>query len=189
LLSFLQSQKNDADYVRVIVSSTKAYEQLKDLLIPKFLNLFAENTVYIPSLKGRKKEILFFADYFLSFANLEFRKGIKKIAPEFMEKLVNYAWPGNIQELKNTIIKAALLTDDSEIKAGVVPELFGQPAQKSYGPDLRMEALKKQNYEKAKIIEALDLAKGNKTLAASILNIDRKTLYNKIKAYRVDSSD
>ncbi|MDR1517396.1 MAG: response regulator [Dysgonamonadaceae bacterium] len=191
LLCFLRSQKNDAHYVRVVASSTKGLDKLKELLIPKFLDLFKENTVHLPSLKGRKKEILFFADHFLSFANLEFGKSIKKIATEFTDSLVNYAWQGNIQELKNIIIKAVLLSDDSEIKACIVPGLFAPTALSATRrvSDAEMEAMKKQNYEKMKILEALELAKGNKTLAASILNIDRKTLYNKIRAYHVDTLD
>ena len=189
LLSFLQSQKNDGDYTRVIVSSTKTIDDLKATMLPKLLHLFAKDTLHLMPVKGQETEILFFVDHFLSFANSEFGKDIKKIAPEFMEKLLGYDWPGNIQEIKNIIIKAILLTEGPEIKASIIPELFKDSSQDMTAknvPDINMEALKKENYEKTKIMEALGLAKGNKTLAASILNIDRKTLYNKIKIYNVD---
>lgn len=189
LLSLLQSQKSDDTYTRVIVSSTKKCEDLRKCLVPKLSTILESNHMHLSPLKDQKNDILFFADYFLSFANSEFGKDIKKISPQFVEKLVEYPWPGNIQELKNFIIKAVLLAEGSEITMSAAPE-FMQVSQTETKTDhiahVKVESLKKENYEKAKIKEALDLARGNKTLAASILNIDRKTLYNKIKTYGVE---
>jgi len=102
--------------------------------------------------------------------------------------MYDYAWPGNIQELKNSVIQAALLTEGKHMPADMAPKLFGKNAIRqgsSATVPNPMLNLRKENYEKEKIMEALRLAKGNKTMAASILNIDRKTLYNKIKLYNV----
>ena len=85
-------------------------------------------------------------------------------------------------------MKAALLSADKQIPASIIPELFGrkdtQNEQRSVSVT-PLHTLRKENYEKEKIMEALSLARGNKTMAASILNIDRKTLYNKMKVYNV----
>ena len=102
-------------------------------------------------------------------------------------RLTEYGWPENIQELKNCIIKAALLTEGKIIPESIIPELFVDKTKvNNRGLLLNpIEGLRKEYYEKEKIMEALELAKGNKTMAASILNIDRKTLYNKIKLYNI----
>jgi len=88
------------------------------------------------------------------------------------------------------MIKAALLTEGSHVTIKIAPELFGKIAAKKENRSGKMNSiqeLRKENYEKEKILEALQLAKGNKTMAASILNIDRKTLYNKMKLYNVST--
>ena len=102
------------------------------------------------------------------------------------KEFISYNWPGNIQELKNTIIKAALLTEGDVITTEIAEELFGGiKYEREETNTININSLRKENYEKEKIYQALTLAKGNKTMAASILNIDRKTLYNKIKLYSV----
>ena len=98
-----------------------------------------------------------------------------------MQHFYGYSWNGNIQELKNTILKAVLLTDGNRISATLVPELFGKTEikkEQNTQPISSVYKLRKENYEKEKIVEALQLAKGNKTMAGSILYIDRITLYN-----------
>ena len=76
------------------------------------------------------------------------------------------------------------------MKADLLPSLLGKVGQTDSHESVSMKtvhALRKENYEKEKIQQALELTKGNKTMAASILNIDRKTLYNKMKLYNVMS--
>ena len=188
LLTLLQKQNKDDNYVRVIASTSDSFSDLKGKLIPKLYQILKENTIQLFPLKDKKQDILFYSDYFLSLANNLFGKDIKEIGPELTKRLTEYEWPGNIQELKNIIIKAALLTDGSIIKTDIIPELFenNKKAEIDNPKEFKMEGLKKENFEKEKISEALEISKGNKTLAAQILNIDRKTLYNKIKIYGID---
>lgn len=91
--------------------------------------------------------------------------------------------------MKNTILKAALLAEGDYLTIDIAEELFGciksERSEINETKTVNIHSLKKENYEKEKICQALAIAKGNKTMAASILNIDRKTLYNKIKLYRV----
>lgn len=188
LLSLLTKQKKDENFVQVIVGSEKSVEKLKQSLLPKLYQLLEKEIIQLPSLKGKKEEILFYADHFLKFANAEFDKNINSIAPEVQKQFLDYSWPRNIQELKNLVIKAALLTDSSQIEPDVLPSLFEniQNGFATQQPETSIKGLRKENYEKEKIIKALELSKGNKTTAASILNIDRKTLYNKIKLYNIE---
>ncbi|WP_019540460.1 sigma-54-dependent transcriptional regulator [Proteiniphilum acetatigenes] len=187
LLNILTRQKKDDDFTQVIMSSEMRKEELQKRLIPKLYNLVMQDCIALPTLKGKKEVIIFLANHFLQFANSTLDKQIDTIDPIVQDRLADYAWPENIQELKNCIIKAALLTDDTTIPASIIPELFGNGVKNNNRLQLLnpIQGLRKEYYEKEKIMEALELAKGNKTMAASILNIDRKTLYNKIKLYNV----
>ncbi|MDD4778586.1 MAG: response regulator [Fermentimonas sp.] len=188
LLKIIKRQNKDEDFTQVIFSSEKNLENLQNILIPKLYNLIKEDCVVLPSLKGREQQIIFFATYFLRFANFTLNKDIESIDPVIQKHLIEHDWPGNIQELKNLIIKAAILTERNNISAEISDELFGNNKVNYESQQVNkssIQSLRKENYEKEKISQALELAKGNKTLAASILNIDRKTLYNKIKLYSV----
>lgn len=191
LLNILTKQNKDDDFTQIIMSTDVSKENLQRRLIPKLNNLITSDSIVLPTLNGKKEVILFLAYHFLRFANFTLDKQIESIDTEIEKILVSHNWPGNIQELKHCIIKAALLTEGSCISASIASELLdregGKDAKKNA---LNIQAspihgLRKENYEKEKIMEALELAKGNKTMAASILNIDRKTLYNKIKLYNV----
>ncbi|HAC73722.1 MAG TPA: sigma-54-dependent Fis family transcriptional regulator, partial [Porphyromonadaceae bacterium] len=123
-------------------------------------------------------------------ANRQLDRKVKNIAPEVLEAFFKHSWEENIKELKNLIFKACLLTEGNTVPETILPVLFknlaGEGTESVQPQKQVIEGLKKENYEKEKIIEALGIAKGNKTVAASILNIDRKTLYNKIKLYNVE---
>lgn len=189
LLKILTRQKKDENFTQIILSSEKSLNNLQKVLIPKLFNLIKEDCVILPSLKGKEQKIIFFSEFFLRFANFTLNKEIKSIDPVIQKQLIEHDWPGNLQELKNVIMKAALNTEGEEITAKISDELFRNEKVKNESHEINIssiQSLRKENYEKEKICEALSLAKGNKTLAASILNIDRKTLYNKIRLYKVE---
>lgn len=186
LLNIFTKQNRDENFTQIILSSKISLDQLENILIPKLYSILQKNIVLLPALKGRSEQIISFAYHFLNFANFAFNKNIQGLDSEIQDLFSSYDWPGNIQELKNTILKAAMITEGDVISIDIADELFGtnklEPGEKSR---FNINSLKKENYEKEKIYKALVLAKGNKTMAASILNIDRKTLYNKIKLYNV----
>ncbi len=194
LLKNILKQNKDKDYRQCILGSDATLAELKKILLPKLYNLF-DKTIELPRLHGNKEMILFFSNHFIRFANNETNKNIQQMDTKVIDSLLAYPWPGNIQELKNTIFKAVLHTEGNEIKPEVIPYLFQKtlptvdtpntPAAENGNTVLN---LRKENYEKDKIREALEIAKGNKTIASSILNIDRKTLYNKIKLYKLDNN-
>lgn len=186
LLNIFTKQNRDENFTQIILSSKISLDQLENILIPKLYSILQKNVVLLPALKGRSEQIISFAYHFLNFANFAFNKNIQGLDSEIQDLFSSYDWPGNIQELKNTILKAAMITEGDVISIDIADELFGtnklETGEKSR---FNINSLKKENYEKEKIYKALVLAKGNKTMAASILNIDRKTLYNKIKLYNV----
>lgn len=148
-----------------------------------------EFTLQVPRLCERDTDLMIFIQHFLNLANRELNRTVE----QFDEKVVNvfksYSWPGNIRELRNTIRRAVLLTKGHIVTADSLPrELIsiGRAsliAQPSNGDNLK-ETI--ENIEIEKIKKVLEKVKYNKTKAAQILNIDRKTLYNKLKQYNLE---
>ncbi|MCE5205871.1 MAG: response regulator [Porphyromonadaceae bacterium] len=188
LLNILTKQSRDEHYTQIIMSTEKSITELEKSLIPKLFRLLGEKSITLPTIKGKKQVIDAFVSYFLQFANQMLDKQIQTIDQTIYNQMYEYAWPENIQELKNSVIQAALLTEGKHMPAELASRLFEKniiKQENNLAVSTPMLNLRKENYEKEKIVEALRLAKGNKTMAASILNIDRKTLYNKIKLYNV----
>lgn len=197
VLNLVMKQKQDASYVQIIGCTEKKIKDFKTHIIPKLYNLLLPNSVVIPELAGKSEDILFYAHNYLTFANEQLDKNVKGFSPEFEKSLINHTWKRNIQELKNTIIKAVLSTKDGmNISKECAEEFFSAEPKvvfdkvdepNSTGDFSLKDSLKKENFEKENIINALNMTKWNKTLAASLLNIDRKTLYNKLKQYQIES--
>ncbi len=182
--------------IRIIVAShedlRKAY--LKHLFREDLFHRLNEFSIKIPPLRDRKTDIPNLADYFLDITNKETGKLIEGFDEEVMEKFLNYAWPGNIRELRNMIRKAVLLTPSGKITTEVLSsELFSTyshtdewPAEQESDPapskkvDLKGVSME---VEYQTIMDVLKSVNFNKSKAAKILNIDRKTLYNKIKGH------
>lgn len=139
-----------------------------------------EFSIKVPALRERREDLMLFADFFLEQANEELEKEVVGFSNEASEAFKNYGWPGNLRELKNMVKRAVLLTQDEIIPLKVLPHEISvaKKADESYG-------LFKNKNEESLIIEALEKAQGNKSKAARILDIDRKTLYNKLKQYNI----
>jgi len=186
--------------VRIIVATN---ENLQDAIRNgKFredlYHRFNEFTIDLPPLRERGKDILLLAEHFLALANEELNRNVTRFSPEVTESLLNYRWQGNIRELKNVIRRAALLTEGEEVQIKALPlemtinsrpMMMAEPARTNEAPvkeikhDLKNAAMEAE-YET--ILRVLREVNFNKTKAAEILKIDRKTLYNKMKANNLD---
>lgn len=141
-----------------------------------------EFTVRIPDLKERKEDILLFADNFLDQANSELQKDIIGFDNETIRLFRSYPWPGNLRQMKNAIKYATLLATGRFITRRELPEELTEPQVVT---PVSIQ-LKDESHESDLIKRALQEAGYNKTKAAQLLGIDRKTLYNKLKAYHLD---
>ena len=141
-----------------------------------------EFSVHIPSLQQRKEDIFLFIEYFLAEANASLGKEVMGLSKEVEEAFKNYAWPGNLRELKNVIKRSVLLTSSNLIPLEVIPRevLFSKNLGRQHVD------FSKESNEKQLILNALKEADFNKTKAAKLLNITRKTLYNKIEQYEIE---
>lgn len=137
-----------------------------------------EFTLYMPALKDRGSDIFLFADLFLQQANNELRRNVLGFDDKASELLASYSWPGNLRELGNVIKRATLLSRGKYLG---VKEL-----QLTMNPVARPTlALHDEQTERERIEAALRSTNGNKTQAAQLLGVDRKTLYNKIQKYHL----
>ncbi|KLT69637.1 sigma-54-dependent transcriptional regulator [Flavobacterium sp. ABG] len=141
-----------------------------------------EFSIQSPSLTDREEDLMVFADYFLEKANQQLNKEIIGFSPDVIRIFQNYSWPGNLRELQNCVKRATLLSRGDYIESEVLPTEFFQieKQQNSKGNFSLSEN------EKEAIIHALSKAQNNKSEAAKLLKITRKTLYNKLKQYNID---
>ena len=140
-----------------------------------------EFTVRIPDLKERKEDLLLFANNFLDQANIELQKDIIGFDNDVIRIFQSYSWPGNLRQMKNVIKYATLLATGRYITPNELPEeLTTDPISAPVNIQLKNES-----HECEMIKRALQEAGNNKTRAAQLLGIDRKTLYNKLKAYGI----
>lgn len=151
-----------------------------------------EFEIYVPSLKERIEDIEDYIEFFLKEANEEMGKKVNHINKDVLDVFKSYKWSGNLRELKNIVKRAVLLSDSSTIELANLPFGFAQNAENESRDnsikkrELNLKELQ-ENQEKEAIREALIEFKYNKSKAADALNIDRTTLYKKIKLYQIDS--
>ena len=140
-----------------------------------------EFTIRIPDLKERKEDLLLFANHFLDLANSELQKDIIGFDNDTMQLFQSYSWPGNLRQMKNVIKYATLLATGRYITRKELPEELTENLSSHTNIQL-----KNVEHERDLIRKALQECGNNKTRAAQLLGIDRKTLYNKPKIYQLD---
>jgi two-component system response regulator HydG len=141
-----------------------------------------EFSILSPSLTDREEDLMVFADYFLEKANEQLNKDIIGFSPEVIAIFQKYNWPGNLRELQNCVKRSTLLTRGDYIESDVLPAEFFQTQIKQHSAD----TFSLSENEKGAIINALSRTQNNKSEAAKLLKITRKTLYNKLKQYDID---
>jgi two-component system response regulator HydG len=193
------NKEMDVD-VRIIVASNENLQEAyqKGKFREDLYHRFNEFSINLPALRDRKDDIPLFADFFLDKTNEELQKNVLGYEEEVKEMFMNYSWPGNLREFRNVVRRAVLLTPSGYIEAKVLPweitqsrlqnefhangdSEFSEQMNNFRPVDLK-DAAAKAEYEA--IMNVLKEVNFNKTKAAEILKIDRKTLYNKIKIYQ-----
>jgi len=161
---------------RCIAATNKKLEQLiedgrfrPDLFYR--LNVFQ---IQLPPLRDRKGDIPILVEHFVRKFSASMNKRINRVSPAAMGLLDRYQWPGNIRELENAVERAMVVAQEPEIReedfALRLPLAEHQPRTL-------------EDIERAHILAVLEDCKGNQTLAAEVLDIDRVTLHNKLKKY------
>lgn len=141
-----------------------------------------EFSIQIPSLEERFEDLILFAENFLRKANTALDKNVVGFSDEVWEAFQQYRWPGNLRELQNIIKRAVLLTIGDEVQLAALPKEVLLPQEKESVAD----GFSKSEFEKDRIIKALKKTNFNKSKAAKLLQVTRKTLYNRINHYNLD---
>ncbi|OKL40942.1 sigma-54-dependent transcriptional regulator [Pontibacter flavimaris] len=156
-----------------------------------------EFKINIPALRERDGDVVLFADHFLQQANHELEKQVEGFDVAAEEALLKYNWPGNLRELKNVVKRAVLLAKSKFVTLQELPQEIvnyapapAQQASVSYTSavdpmETDLKSINERN-EREMIMAMLERVKYNKSKAARLLNIDRKTLYNKLKLYNIE---
>lgn len=168
--------------IRLICATNKNPENMvKEGLFREDL-LYRINTIQIelPPLRDRGNDIVLLSEFFLAKFTRKYNKPDLKINKQALGKLQEYAWPGNIRELQNTIEKAVILSDSNIIKPD---DLYLKPASSISTQDTIATL---EEMEQKMIRVALEKHGGNFTAAAEQLGITRQTLYNRLKKKRDD---
>jgi two-component system response regulator HydG len=193
------TKEMDVD-VRIIVASNENLQEAykKGKFREDLYHRFNEFSINLPPLRERKGDIPLFADFFLDKTNQELNKKIEGYEDDVLEMFINYKWPGNLREFRNVVRRAVLLTPSGKINSRVLPLEITRSANQLQSQDTfsksntteqvitkdmdLKDAAAKAEYDT--IMNVLKEVNFNKTRAAEILKIDRKTLYNKIKIYQ-----
>lgn len=197
----------DLDVRIIVASNKKLWDAARTGHFREDLyHRFNEFQINVPPLRERVNDIMVFANHFLTQTNRELGKNVKRFSPEVEDVFRKYVWHGNLRELKNVVKRATLMADSSVIDIKSIPfELVnyrklqfentgeqvpvtanretpasGQPAAMRE-PGLKSVSI---DAEYEWILETLKKVDFNKSKAAKLLKIDRKTLYNKIKQYK-----
>lgn len=140
----------------------------------------SEFTIYMPELKDRGSDIFLFADHFIRQADRELGRNVEGMTQEASARLAAYSWPGNLRELNNVLKRAVLLTKGDTIGIAELDQAM-TPASQAETLSLHDDKTEQQRIE-----AALKAAQGNKSKAARLLQVDRKTLYNKLRKYGME---
>jgi len=141
-----------------------------------------EFMIQVPTLENCKEDISLFAHHFLQTANQEMNKNVIGFDEKTMELFQLYHWPGNIRELKNVVFRLTLVAQEPIIKADLLREILPD----IYYYKASNDTIYKDAQEIERIKNALKKANNNKSKAAELLDIDRKTLYKRMSMYHIE---
>lgn len=182
--------------VRIISATNEnlAFQVEQKYFRDDLLHRLNEFKIVLPPLRERPEDVLYFANFFRELANKELGMNVKGFSDETAEIFIRYEWPGNIREMKNVVKRAVLLSGKEILSSDTLPREIVRAAgqqvasRENSNKDTNAHPLKNftQEAEREIIIQAIEDAGYNKSRAAKNLQIDRKTLYNKIKQYGID---
>jgi two-component system response regulator HydG len=173
--------------VRLIASTNRDLETAVDQGRFREDLYFRINVIHVtlPPLRARGTDVLLLAQHFLAEFAARAGKRISGLSPSAAERMLAYSWPGNVRELRNCMERAVALTQYEQITVDDLPEKI-QAYRRSHvlvASDDPAELASLEIVERRYILRVMEAVGGNKTLAAQVLGIGRKTLYRKLEEY------
>jgi len=146
------------------------------------LNVF---TIFMPSLRERKSDVLLLADHFLEKYAREHGKSIKRISTPAIDMLASYHWPGNVRELENIIERAVLVCETNVVHGHHLPPTLQTAEGSGTVTQLSLENTVGA-FERDIIMDALKTTRGNRKRAAKLLNTTERVIGYKVRIYEID---
>ena len=171
--------------VRIIAATNENLNEAQELgnFREDLYHRLNEFQIQVTPLRERRQDIMLFAHHFLAEANQSLNKSVKGFEKGLEQVFMNYEWPGNLREMKNIVKRGTLLSNGEWITLNEIPSELYQGGKSDHF------ALYNEKDEHEIIRKALEAANYNKSQAARLLKIDRKTLYNKLKSYNIQLPD
>ncbi|RMD97169.1 MAG: sigma-54-dependent Fis family transcriptional regulator, partial [Calditrichaeota bacterium] len=140
--------------------------------------------INIPPLRERRDDIPLLIDHFIQRFNFELNKNVRNVSPEVLQLFLSYQWKGNVRELENVIERAMILCDGDTIRQEHLPQNFLSLEFKPLPKQGLKEAV--MEFERVQILRALEMLKGDKKAAASLLGLSISSLYRKMSELGLD---
>ncbi|MEO9485257.1 MAG: sigma-54 dependent transcriptional regulator [Ekhidna sp.] len=188
--------KNIPVDIRILVATN---ENLKDTIASgefreDIYHRLNEFRIELSPIRERAEDILHFAGHFLQSSNQQLNKQVEGFDENCINALKSHHWHGNLRELRNVVKRSVLLCQSSHIDTSCLPaEITDGSVLKEGSMEVFFNgtipgSLKEvaEEAEKRAILEVLERTNNNKSKTAQMLEVDRKTLYNKLKAYNID---
>ena len=167
---------------RVIAATSQDLQTMmqEGQILPDLYFRLAEATVSLPALRERTEDIPLLVDHFLKQERIP-----RRFSPQAIEVLKSYAWPGNIRQLRSTVLGVACVTDDNPIDSVHVREHLRIFEQSTTADALVTLSERLADAEREHILLALETANGNKNEAIKLLGMARATFFERLKRYRL----
>jgi len=147
--------------------------------------------IQVPPLRERVEDIPLLVDHFLARYTGRYKKALEGVSSSAMQAFMDYTWPGNVRELKNSMARTVILSKGPEITLDDLPDKIRPKVKPSSGAagmdDLPEGGITLRDMEAELISNTLQRCKGNKTMAAKMLGISRKGLYEKMERLGIRS--
>lgn len=142
--------------------------------------------IVLAPLRERPEDIPLLVNYYVDSYNTEFRKQIRRVAPEALNRLKAYGWPGNVRELRNAIERAMLLADGDELTPEHFPLSGGLGARLTETVELPATGVNLEELERSLVVQALERSRWNQTKAAALLGLNRDQIRYRIDKFKLE---
>jgi transcriptional regulator with PAS, ATPase and Fis domain len=140
-------------------------------------------SIEFPPLRDRIEDVLLLAERFIRAFNREHRKAVEGIAPDCLDALKAHSWPGNVRELRNAIERAVIVSRSPMLSVGDLPKALASQRGPEVGFMVRLGSTLEE-VENELIARTISFAGGNKSRAAQILGVGRRTIYKQLERYK-----
>ncbi len=142
--------------------------------------------IVLPPLRARADDIPSLVHYFIDTYNTEFRKKVRSVRADAMDRLQTYGWPGNVRELRNAVERAMLLTEGTELTPEHFPVVAAAASRLSEGVELPPSGVDLERLERSLVVQALERSGWNQTRAAALLGLNRDQIRYRIEKFKLE---